>query len=63
MFYLFSDGKNFVRVTKKLKLKSVQDIEKATYWTSLSSAKTWSKYVETNLPQLKLTKAKLTLSI
>ncbi len=59
-FYLFTDGDKFVRV-KNLKISLVASIDKAAYWTSKKSAKTWERFIIGKYPNLKLVEGRLNL--
>lgn len=61
MFYVFNFNLAYIKVTRKLKIRVVYDIKKASYWVSKKSAKTWLSYVKDKHPQFNLVEAELTL--
>ena len=62
-FYVFHDGKDFIRVTQQLKLRRTKDISNASYWNSLSDIKSWVNKVYSKYPYMKITPANLTIKI
>lgn len=61
MFYVYSNGKEFIKTTPKLRLKVVKDIAKCSYWTNIKAAKSWEQYVKRKHPEFVLTPAILTI--
>ncbi len=59
--FVFYDGSHFIRITKSLKLALVDDIDKAAYWTSKKTAKSWEGPIKYKYPKMKMTPAKLSI--
>lgn len=61
MLYVFHDGEYFATVNDDLDVKRVKDINRASYWTTKSNAKSWEKRIKITHPKMALKPAGLTL--
>lgn len=62
MFYVFTNGSEFVVVGKTtMLLRKVKSLEKASYWTKLKNANSWIKYIQAKYPDMELKECILTL--
>jgi hypothetical protein len=61
MLYVFHDGEYFATVNDNLEIRRVKDINRANYWTTKKSAKSWERAIKINHPKMEMKQAGLTL--
>ena len=58
-FYLYKRDEKFIKVSKRLEISLIDNIDNAAFWTSKKNANSWKKTIEYKYPDAILVEAGL----
>jgi hypothetical protein len=61
-FFVFTDGKSFIKISNGIDVSKTKNIDGAAYWIKKSSAVSWKERINIKFPEMEIMEAKLKIN-